>query len=164
MRDIDVLIDELQRAHAGDPWHGPSRADILSDVPAAEAARRPPGGAHSIWELVLHMAAWTGEVARRLAGNAPSTPTEGDWPPQPAEASDTAWTEALAKLDASHQALAAAVRAFPPERLGEVVHAGAASPAGSGVTYGATLRGVLQHDAYHSGQIAVLKRVLRALD
>ena len=160
MTQIDDLIADLERENAGEPWHGPSRAAVLADVDASLAARRPPGGAHTIWELVLHMTAWTGEVARRLRGATAGLPPEGDWPPMPAP-SDDAWRAAKRALDDAHRELVASLRTLPPERLDDVVRTTPTSPEVAGVSYAVTVRGVLQHDAYHSGQIAILKRVLR---
>lgn len=162
MSEIDALVAELRHAHAGDPWHGPSRAAVLADVGAEEAARRPPGGAHSIWELVLHMTSWTDEVVRRLRGGAPGLPEAGDFPPVPPAPTEDAWAAARRGLDDAHARLVEAVQTFPSARLGEPVGATRDAPLGTGVSYGAMVRGVLQHDAYHSGQMAVLKRILRA--
>ncbi len=161
MSEIDHLLVELEQAHAGEPWHGPSRATVLADVTAADAARRPPGGAHSIWELVLHMTAWTGVVARRLRGSVASEPPEGDWPAMPSRPSDEEWTAAKRALDEAHRELAAALRAFPPERLSDIVRTRSNSPEVSRVSYATTVRGALQHDAYHTGQVAIVKRMLR---
>ena len=33
-------------------------------------------------------------------------------------------------------------------------------PLGTGVSYYELLHGIVQHDAYHAGQIAILKRVI----
>lgn len=160
MSEIEHLISELSHAHAGDPWHGPSRATVLANVAWEDAAHRPPGGAHSIWELVLHMTAWTREVARRLRDGVARPPELGDWPPVP-EASATAWSEARTALDRAHAELIAALRTFPEERLDEKVGTARDAPLGAGVSYRAMLHGVAQHDAYHSGQIAILARMLR---
>ncbi|HEX5830655.1 MAG TPA: DinB family protein, partial [Gemmatimonadaceae bacterium] len=164
--EIDQLGRELAAAHAGDPWHGPSRAAVLANVGAADAARRPAGGAHSMWEIVLHMTAWTSEVARRLRGGTPAEPAAGDWPAAPAgdAATADAWNAARAALDAAHAELLAALRQLPAEQLEAVVGEGRDAPLGTGVTYGAMVRGLLQHDAYHSGQIAILRRVQRQPD
>lgn len=90
MPTTDRLLDLLRRAHDGTPWHGPSRADVLEDVTAAEAAWRPAPDAHTIWELVLHMRSWTREVLRRANGEVPADPVDGDFPamPEPADAAD----------------------------------------------------------------------------
>ncbi len=152
------LLGDLEHAHAGDPWHGASRAAILADVTARQAAASPPGDAHSIWQLVLHMEAWTREVTRRLQGGEPALPEMGDWPSLP-EPTDDAWRRSLGALDAAHAELARVLSAFPAERLHERVGKSRDAPLGSGVTYAAMLRGLAQHDAYHCGQIAILKRI-----
>jgi uncharacterized damage-inducible protein DinB len=158
--DIAAMLDELRHAHGGDPWHGPSRTHVLSDVTAEEAARSPGGDAHSIWEIALHMHAWTREVARRLGGATPRTPSEGDWPPVPAP-TPHAWDDARHSLDAAHEELAAALQTFPPEKLDERVGTDRDAPLGAGVTYRAMLHGLAQHDAYHTGQISILVRIYR---
>ena len=158
MTETQSIIDELRQAHDGSPWHGSSRADLLLGVTAAEAARRPISEAHTIWELVLHMTAWTSEVTRRMLGHAPGTPLEGDWPIPPATPSEADWRGAIAALQYAHSGLVSVVQEFEESRLGTRVGDERNPALGSGVTYGAMLHGVAQHDAYHSGQIAILKK------
>ena len=80
MTEHERLIDNLNREINGQPWHGPSLASILEGVDAGAAARRPPGGGHTIWEIVLHMTGWKREVTRRVRGGAAAEPAGGDWP------------------------------------------------------------------------------------
>jgi uncharacterized damage-inducible protein DinB len=157
MTEIERIADELHRAHEADPWHGPSALQVLDGVSAATASARPIPGAHSIWELVLHLIAWRGEVARRLEGGDPAEPAEGDWP-SVTETTEAAWARTLARLQESHERLAAAVRRLPETRLDEAVGRPRDAALGTGVTYYVTLHGVAQHDAYHLGQASLLKR------
>lgn len=159
--DVGRVIEELRRQHDGDPWHGPSRAAILADVSAEEAAWRPGAGAHSIWELVLHMRSWTREVERRALGGQPAMPEDGDWP-VPLDTSESAWAEAQASLDAAHQRLVGVVRKLGAARLSEKVGATRDKPLGTGITHRAMLYSLAEHDIYHSGQVALLKRLARA--
>src|SRR5882672_5980889 len=108
MTEREQILKELKAAHDGDPWHGSSRAAILADVTLAEATHHPDAGAHSIWELVLHMRAWTGEVARRVREGNYGVPPEGDWPPV-GTTSAVAWRAALEGLSSAHAEVAAAV-------------------------------------------------------
>jgi uncharacterized damage-inducible protein DinB len=62
------IANQLGRAFDGAAWHGDSLFEILAEVTPAQAAARPIQGAHSIWELVLHIAAWDDAVLRRFAG------------------------------------------------------------------------------------------------
>jgi uncharacterized damage-inducible protein DinB len=156
------LLDQLERAHAGDPWHGSSRAALLADVTAEEAQLSPAAGTHSIWQLVLHMTAWTREVARRVQGEQAAAPDIGDWPPLPATPDDRAWRATLGALDDAHANLCSAVRAMDASRLSEYVGDARHAALGTGVTYAQTINGLVQHDAYHCGQVAFAKKRLRA--
>jgi uncharacterized damage-inducible protein DinB len=156
------LVDQLEREHGGDPWHGSSRASLLADVTADEARHRPAAAVHSIWELVLHMTAWTREVTRRLRGHTASEPEMGDWPTPPPVADDDAWRGTMRALDEAHRALRDAVGALDPSHLTAPVNDARNRALGTGVTFAQTINGLVQHDAYHSGQIAAVKKMLRA--
>jgi uncharacterized damage-inducible protein DinB len=156
MSEIDRIVDELDRDQQGEPWHGPSALQVLEGITASQAAAKPIAGAHSIWELVLHVIAWRGEVARRARGGEPAEPAEGDWPPVK-ETTDASWARTLARLSESHRDLTEALRRLPDGRLDETVGQRDRS-IGTGVTYYVTAHGVSQHDAYHLGQVSLLKR------
>ena len=153
------LVDQFKRAHDGDPWHGSPVKDILAGVTAAQAATAPPNGAHSIWALVLHLTGWRNEVALRVTGKPAGEPEAGDYPPV-GEPTDARWQAALAALDASHEHLATVVRGMSDEQLWTATRDPRNPPPGIGDTRYEVLHGIVQHDAYHAGQIAILKRTL----
>ena len=159
MSEIDRLVDQLQREHEGDPWHGSPLRDILKGITAAQAAAKPVPNAHSIWELVLHMTGWKKETRRRLSGAPAADPEEGDWPATGATTPER-WTEALDRLEVAHRELVAAVQALPENRLFEPTNDPRDRPLGSGVSYYVLLHGIVQHDVYHAGQMALLKKAL----
>lgn len=158
----DRIIAELERQHAGEPWHGPSRAAVLAGITAAQAAWRPAGDANSIWALVLHMRSWTREVLRRAQTGTTGEPLEGDFPPVPRQPTAQAWAEALASLDAAHAELVAFVRGLSDAQLGARVGVTHDIPGGTGISVRAMLYSLAQHDVYHTGQLAMLKRLARA--
>ena len=161
MSEVERIIDELERAYSGDAWHGSPVQAILADVTAVDAAARPVQDGHSIWEIVLHMTSWKNETRRRLAGATPAEPVEGDWP-QIEVPSAAAWQLALERLDASQQALIVAVRQLREPQLFEPTRDPRNRATGSGVPFYVLLHGIVQHDAYHAGQIALLKKALTA--
>ena len=140
-------------------WHGPSLADLLEGIHAEQAAARPIRGAHTIWELVLHITGWKGEVRRRLSGAPAGDPEEGDWPAVGAPTAER-WEDARARVQKAHDALLAAVRQIPESRLYEATNDRRNPPLGTGVSYYILLHGIVQHDVYHSGQIALLKKAV----
>lgn len=154
-----ILIDELRRAWDGQPWHGSPVAEILAGIPAARAAARPLPAAHTIWEIVLHLTAWTREVTHRLRGGTPGMPADGDWPRAEEAGGEPAWQRACADLGSAHRELLAAVESLPAERLGEPVGGTTyVAELGTGITHAVMLHGLAQHYAYHAGQIAVLRK------
>jgi uncharacterized damage-inducible protein DinB len=155
MSERERLLDMMRRLHAGDAWHGPSVKEALAGVDQHRAAARPIAGGHTIWEIALHVAAWRNEVGARIGGKRPGMPEQGDWQ----TVTDTgaeAWQRTLDALDASHDALASVVRSLSDADLDRSLGTDV-TPAG-GSTIGLTLHGIVQHDAYHAGQISLLKK------
>ena len=159
MSEIHRILDELQREHEGDPWHGSPLRTILEGITHEQAARRPLPNAHSIWELVLHITAWKGEVARRLGGAPAGEPQEGDWP-SVGEPTGERWEAARARLEVVHRDLIGAIRVLPEQKLFESTKDVRDRETGGGVSHYVLLHGIVQHDVYHAGQIALLKKAV----
>jgi uncharacterized damage-inducible protein DinB len=155
--EIERIVDQLEREHSGDAWHGSPLRELLKGVTCQVAATRPSRNVHSVWEIVLHITAWKNEVRRRLSGAPAGDPEEGDWPEVPSPTED-AWKAALDRLEQAHSALVAAVKELPEAKLYEPTNDPRNPAAGSGVSYYVLLHGVVQHDAYHAGQIAVVRK------
>ncbi|MFY9841812.1 MAG: DinB family protein [Terriglobales bacterium] len=148
------IADQLRRAFDGEAWHGDSLFEILEGVTAEQASPRPIKGAHTIWELVLHIAAWDGAVLRRMGGTAVSLSDAENFPPV-ADTSEASWRDALAQARRLHHDLVAAVAEFPDSRLYDMVP----GKEGAHYTFYYMLHGVVQHELYHAGQIALLKKM-----
>lgn len=148
------IADQLRRAFEGAAWHGDSVFEILKGVTARQAAAHPIKNAHSIWELVLHIAAWDGAVLRRMGGTAVKLTAAKNFPPV-TNTSEAAWREAQAQVRLAHEKLVAAVGALPDSWLFEMVP----GKAGKHYTFYYMLHGVVQHELYHAGQIALLKKL-----
>ena len=171
MTSLDRLLDTLRRSYDGEAWHGPALAEALAGLDAGDAGRRPIPGAHSPWELLLHLTAWTHEVTRRLHGAVPALPPEGDWPAVPeltGAARAGAWDDARSALDAARDALLVAVAALDPTRLDERLPPPVGDEQGSDAALGVrhTVHGMVvglaEHNAYHGGQLVLLRRAIEA--
>ncbi|HEV8580131.1 MAG TPA: DinB family protein [Thermoanaerobaculia bacterium] len=151
MSHVEYLADQLERAFRGGAWHGPAVAETLADVDETIAAARPLPGDHSIWEIVHHLTVWNDVPRRRLDGERlQNLPAERDWPPV-AETSAAAWQAALSALEDAHTAFHDRVLDLTDGQLDDPV-------AGSDSTVRGMILGVLQHNAYHAGQIALLRK------
>lgn len=151
--DVELLADQIGRAFRGESWHGPAVLEVLAGVSAEDAAAHPIAGAHSIWEIVLHLAGGYTLVLRRLRGEDAQLSPEEEWPPMP-PASPEAWRESQHALEELNRELQSAVGTFPVERLLE--------PMGSDYSAYTQFAGTPQHDLYHAGQIVMLKKALVA--
>jgi uncharacterized damage-inducible protein DinB len=154
MTEIGRILDQLKRAYEGNAWHGPSVREVLAGVTAEQAHARPLPNAHSIWELVQHIAVWENVGRRRLEGDRAeiNISSPEDWPPAD-DISEDAWEQAKAALDRGHEALSTAIARLDESLLDQPIMEGLSS------AY-VTLHGVIQHDLYHAGQIAMLKKAL----
>jgi uncharacterized damage-inducible protein DinB len=151
-RELERLEEQLRRAFEGEAWHGPSVRDALAGVTPEAAAAHPVAGAHGIWELALHLGGTYRLVLRRLGGEDAQLTAAEDWPevPAPTEAS---WRAAIDTLADLNRQVREAVLRFDPSRLDQ--------PLCSGAPYSAYTQfiGITQHDLYHAGQIALLKKI-----
>ncbi len=152
MSEVRRLRVLLRHTYRGPAWHGPALRELLDGVTAEAAAARPIAGVHSIWELVGHCTYWRRVAAGALAGGPvdPEPPDELNFPPVD-DSGPQAWARALEALEESQTALVAGLKSFPDERLDEHVD-------GREFTFYFLLHGVIQHDLYHGGQIALLKK------
>lgn len=151
MDEIGRIEKQLTLAFEGGAWHGPGVLETLEGVTAMQAAAHPLLGAHSIWELVFHIAAWEAACCRRLAGDRAELTTDEDWPPVN-DTTEAAWAAAKSALVEGHHKLRESIAFLTEARLDEPILHNMPS------VY-VTIHGVIQHDLYHAGQIAILKKV-----
>lgn len=156
MTEIERIVDQLSRAFEGEAWHGPALLSLLSDVNAQQAASHPIAGTHSIWELVLHISAWERACKLRLEGDRAQLTDAENWPPVD-PSSDDEWEMTKQRLVETHRELLAATAAVDASRLDKPIIEDASTPFSSVYV---TLQGVVQHDLYHAGQIALLKKAI----
>jgi uncharacterized damage-inducible protein DinB len=154
MSEVKRIAGQLHASLHGPAWHGPSLLEILEDVTADEARRHPIAAAHSIAEIVPHIAAWMHAAERRVAGHPVELEGDADWPPVTASFD---WPAALQQLREAAETLGARIRTLSDADLTTM------RVRGSGQEYSAyvLLHGVVQHNLYHAGQLAMLKKAIR---
>jgi hypothetical protein len=154
---IALLLRVLDQAYDQKSWHGTTLRGSLRGVSPAEALWRPAPGRHNIWELSLHTAYWKYVVRRRLSGATVIGAFErkpSNWPAIPDPADARAWKRDVALLGTEHRKLRETVAGLSPAALEK------RSPKGVW-TYSDEIHGVAAHDLYHTGQIQLIKRLMR---
>jgi uncharacterized damage-inducible protein DinB len=127
----------------------------VADFPAHLRGRRPDGFPHSAWELVEHLRVTQRDI---LDFCLPGAYRERDWPagywPETeAPPSEEVWDATISAYRADRDALAA-IAADPDVDLTQVV------PHGTDQTYLREILLVADHNAYHVGQLVLLRRAL----
>jgi len=140
-------------------WHE-ARADLaaaIDDFPEELRGRVPEGMPHSAWQLVEHMriALWDiVEFSRNTHHKSPPWP-EGYWPKSAAPPSDEAWEESVSGLRGCVEAMRKLIQ-DPKQDLF------APLPGGSGQTLLREALLAADHNAYHLGQLVLVRRALGA--
>ncbi|TCD02409.1 DinB family protein [Pedobacter psychroterrae] len=143
--------NELRKAYIGDAWHGNNVSCIISSVKDNQAFSRPIVDAHSIAEIVLHLTSWTEEVSSRLMGKISAEPAKGDWP-SPIEETTVTWNAIVSDFHIENEKLINLSMSFMADDWAKHVQ----TPSGRGISYFELFNGLIQHHAYHAGQISLL--------
>ena len=143
--DIQKIKKLIERSFDQQPWYGPSVVETLKDITPQSAFNRLPNS-HSIIELVCHMTSWRNFVSDQLMGNAREVSDDENFP-RPGS-----WDEAFTELKNSQANLLKAMDSFPENRLNDKVPL-------REYRFHFMLNGIVQHDIYHVGQIALLKKL-----
>lgn len=153
---IDLLLEVMDQAFDQKGWHGTTLRGSLRGVTPEEALWRPAPGRHNIWELTLHAAYWKYVVRRRLAGDALGSfdRKPSNWPGIPEPPDIKAWKRDVTFLESEHRKLREVVQGLSVSDLARL------SPKGTW-TSGQEIHGIAAHDLYHTGQIQLIKRLMR---
>lgn len=156
-RRMAALYRDVYEGDAnGEAWHGPALKPLLKDVTAEMAWLTPSAGMHSIFQLVLHIAYWEEVVLRRFHGEIVDAPLNSpdDWPSN-RKLVDSEWKAVLTRMEKSHLAMRKAIETCPDEKLSQN------APKRDHDFY-TLLHGIIDHCVYHTAQIALVKKALRA--
>jgi uncharacterized damage-inducible protein DinB len=158
MNTADKLQTELENVLSGRPWYGSSVYTIVDRVIFETAFDKPPGAIHHIAEIILHMIAWTEEVIDRMNGLTAGIPTSGDWP-QTGAPDEQKWQNYVNDLKLVNVNLQGIIQKFEENKWDEAINDERGDrPV---VTYEALVKGLIQHQIYHAGQIALLLRIIQ---
>ena len=152
---VSMLLRILDEGYERKAWQGPNLKGSLRGVRAAQAAWRPGPGRHNVWELAVHCAYWKYAVWRLLAGEkkgAFAAKGSNFFARPDGSATESAWREDLATLEGTHRKLRDAVAGLKDKDLAKRLP-------GSKYPTDTLVYGVASHDAYHTGQIQVVKRL-----
>jgi len=129
--------------------------DAVKDFPPALRGVRPAGGPHSAWELLEHLRITLWDIlefTRDPKHVSPKFP-DGYWPASEAPPAESAWDESVAAFRAD-------LRAMTDLVADESIDLYARIPHGDGQTVLREIVLTADHNAYHLGQLVMVRRIL----
>ncbi len=149
--EINRILKLFADLQHGNCWIGTNFKEVLHGVEAGDATTKIAGNINSIWQILAHITYWRSLVVNHLTGS--------DNPPPfpdfklPDSFDEDSWQQALHDFEAAYHLLRNAIHNFKEENLDRP------SPK-PGQTFYELIMGCLQHDAYHLGQMMILKKVV----
>jgi len=144
------LVNLLREGHA----HATFDAAI-KNLPATARGKRPKGAEHSPWEILEHLriAQWDIlEFSRDAKHQSPDFPS-GYWPASAAPPDEKAWAKCVRAFRRDLNALCALVEDKSTDLFAKIPH-------GSGQTILREALLAADHNAYHLGELVVVRRLL----
>ena len=144
------IINLLTKAEA---HIGPDAA--LKKFPRKLRGRKPEGAPHTPWQLLEHMRIAQWDILRFSVDAKHVSPEwpEGYWPRSEAPPSDQAWDKSVRQFMADLNAMCKLVRDPRRDLFARIPH-------GTGQTLLREALLLADHNAYHLGQIVMLRRTL----
>jgi uncharacterized damage-inducible protein DinB len=148
------IKDMLRREYDGEIWHGPSLTEVLDGITASQATKRINDKSKNIAEFVVHITNWRVFTLEKLTGGESFDiilDSTDDWT-KINSLTDEAWQEILTNLADTQTELLEILETYSDRKLDNIV---------SGRKYSIymLLRGIIQHDIYHAGQMMLVKRL-----
>ena len=151
--ELKMYAAQLNENFAGEPWFGRNIQAILKEI-NEDIASQKPNGQHSILELLYHMINWRLFTINRLEKSSATVKSfeENDW--QVLDHQDKSlWQKGIEQLNDTQQRLLNLINTMKDEELQSPVHE-------RDYENRTLINGIIQHDIYHLGQIAYIKKML----
>ncbi len=153
-KETQSIIQNLENTLSGEPWFGRAVYDLLNDTDETKVYVKPGGTEHSLVEILYHMITWAEFTLSRIDENSTgtlSTAEEMDW--REINPAVHTWQAGMDELKAVHKKIIDILKTKDDSFLSGIVEE-------RDYNYRFLLNGLIQHNIYHAGQIAYLKKML----
>jgi len=152
-KELQSIISNLERVNTGTPWYGRPVFDILDEIDPSIVYKRP-NKQHSLAELLYHMITWADFTLHRVKGDKEKDMTafeKLDW--RKIDPRVHTWEKGLKKFKDIHKEIVELLNQEDDTFLKGVVDY-------RNYNFRFLLNGLIQHNIYHLGQVAYVKKLL----
>ena len=153
-KEILSIIKSFENTLSGQPWFGRAVYEILGEVDEVKANIKPTGSDHSMIVLLWHMNTWAGFVLGSLENKTAEEMKAieaNDW--REIDPKIHTWKKGMEQLRVTHNKIVEILSKKEDSFLSEIVPT-------RKFNYRFMLNGLIQHNIYHLGQVAFLKKML----
>jgi len=139
------LVSRVNNFHSGDASYGDPATKILEGITSESALKRPDKNCHNAAELLAHIVGWEDVYLKRFHGDSKATIDQNlsfDWK-RIDKNEKTAWKSLVAAFEKNHEQL---VSLLEQEKS-------------DGQAKEKLVDDIMEHDVYHLGQIAFIKKM-----
>ena len=145
---IQTLFIDLYDGH---PWLDVTLKDTLRDITREQALQRPVKNGNTIWEILNHLIAWRQTVLKRVQGETIDSPAN-NYIEKIKDPSEEAWRDTLERLETTQKEWLYVLNTFNEADFEKEY-------ATNHHSYYKHIHGIIQHDAYHLGQLVLLAKM-----
>ena len=152
MKETERIAKLFEDLYNSTPWIDVNLLGTLKRISAKQASKKISPNWNSIWEITNHIISWRENVLERVQGRVLQTPADNYFS-EIRETTENDWKETLKKLEDSQQQWLQVLKDFNEDNFSKIYP-------NNQMTYYEHIHGILQHDAYHLGQIVLLAKVV----
>jgi uncharacterized damage-inducible protein DinB len=154
-KETQYIIKSFEDTLNAQPWFGRAVYEILGEVDESKVFTKPNGTEHSMIELLWHMNTWAEFALGSLENRTTEQMKEieaNDW--RTIDPKVQTWKKGMEQLKATHNKITELLNQKKDDSfLSEIVPT-------RKFNFRYMLNGLIQHNIYHLGQVAYLKKML----
>ena len=153
-KEVQSIIKNFESTLNGQPWFGRAVYELLNEIDESKVNVKPNDGSHSLIEILWHMVTWAEFTLSRIDGSSSTSlasSEEMDW--RKIDPSTHTWKAGMKELRSIHEKIIAILKNKDDAFLSNI-------PDERKYNMRFLLNGLIQHNIYHTGQIAYLKKML----
>jgi uncharacterized damage-inducible protein DinB len=153
-KETQYIITSFETILSGQPWFGRAVYEILEEADESKVHTKPNDTEHSMIELLWHMNVWAEFTLGSLEGrNAEEMKAieANDW--REIDPKTHTWKKGLEELKSIHKKIIELLNQKDDSFLSEIVPL-------RKFNFRFMLNGLIQHNIYHLGQVAYVKKML----
>jgi len=153
-KELQSIIGNLEKVNTGQPWYGRAVYEMLEEIDTAIVYKKPNDNSYSLAELLYHMITWADFTLKRIEGDKEKDMAafeELDW--REINPRIHTWEKGISEFKGIHKKIVELLNEKDDKFLGDIVDY-------RKYNFRFLLNGLIQHNIYHIGQVAYIKKLL----